>query len=390
MHLAAATTAGCCLMAIHASDGAAPRIEARFPGGNIIVERMAGSTLFLRPDLRDTTRDWFYWQFAVHGAEGRALEFRFATDAFGSRGPAMSRDGGQSWSWLGTNACRGWSFHHTFGAVDAEVRFAFAIPYVQSNLDAFLKTVAADAHCRVETLTRSEKDRPVEWLRFGRLDGGATRRVLLTCRHHACETMASFALEGIVRGVLGQGAAAEWLRAQVEFSAVPFMDKDGVEAGDQGKLRRPHDHWLDYGGESRYASVRALRERFAKQPVHLALDLHCPHRRDETIYLATSPNRAMAEHTKRFSELLEKLRQGPLRYRAVDNLIFGTGWNRPGEYGELRSFMHWAETLKDIEVVATVELPYAAVNDVTVTPENAAAFGRDLVAAIHAYLLNTN
>lgn len=55
-------------------------------------------------------------------------------------------------------------------------------------------------------------------------------------------------------------ADVRWLREQVEFFVVPFMDKDGVEAGDQGKNRRPYDHNRDYQGESLYASVRAMRE----------------------------------------------------------------------------------------------------------------------------------
>jgi hypothetical protein len=38
----------------------------------------------------------------------------------------------------------------------------------------------------------------------------------------------------------------------VEFCIAPFMDKDGVEEGDQGKLRWPHDHWEDYAEGSRY------------------------------------------------------------------------------------------------------------------------------------------
>jgi murein tripeptide amidase MpaA len=31
-------------------------------------------------------------------------------------------------------------------------------------------------------------------------------------------------------------------RERFRFLAVPFMDKDGVEDGDQGKNRRPRDH----------------------------------------------------------------------------------------------------------------------------------------------------
>jgi len=49
---------------------AAPRIDAGFPGGNIIVDGIEGDTVFLRPDLRDTQGDWFYWAFRVRGSAG--------------------------------------------------------------------------------------------------------------------------------------------------------------------------------------------------------------------------------------------------------------------------------------------------------------------------------
>ena len=76
---------------------------------------------------------------------------------------------------------------------------------------------------------------------------------------------------------------------RVEFFVVPFVDKDGVEDGDQGKNRRPHDHNRDYGGRadgdhSIYASTRALRERipaWSGGKLRVALDLHCPWIRGE-------------------------------------------------------------------------------------------------------------
>ena len=102
----------------------------------------------------------------------------------------------------------------------------------------------------------------MELLRLGRLDGEAEQCVLLTCRHHACEMMASYSLEGIMEAVLASDEGRR-LREQVEFFVVPFMDKDGVEEGDQGKNRKPHDHNRDYDGESLYASVRAVRELVA-------------------------------------------------------------------------------------------------------------------------------
>ena len=40
-------------------------IDCDFPGGNIIAERIDDDDVFVRQDLRDTDRDWFYWYFRV-------------------------------------------------------------------------------------------------------------------------------------------------------------------------------------------------------------------------------------------------------------------------------------------------------------------------------------
>ena len=55
------------------------QIDANFPGGNIVVERMEGDTVFLHQDLRETAGDWFYWCFRVRGAAGRTLQFQFTS-----------------------------------------------------------------------------------------------------------------------------------------------------------------------------------------------------------------------------------------------------------------------------------------------------------------------
>ena len=70
--LALALTRTACVLALGFSTIAvratALRIDADFPGGNIIVDGIEGDTAFLRPNLRDTQGDWFCWAFRVRGA----------------------------------------------------------------------------------------------------------------------------------------------------------------------------------------------------------------------------------------------------------------------------------------------------------------------------------
>ena len=53
--------------------------------------------------------------------------------------------------------------------------------------------------------------------------------------------MATRALEGIIEIILSDTEDGRWFRSHGDFFIVPFVDKDGVEDGDQGKNRRPHD-----------------------------------------------------------------------------------------------------------------------------------------------------
>jgi len=218
-------------------------VDCDFPGGNIIVDGVEGDTVAIHQDLRDTEGDWFYWYFRVRGAAGRTLTFQFTRgNVIGVRGPAVSTNGGKTWFWLGSESVTDASFRYAFPEDAEEVRFCFAMPYLETNLREFLERRAGNPHLKVDVLCRSRKGREVELLHLGRLDGRCDHRVLLTCRHHACEMMASYSLEGIMEEVLADTEEGRWLREHVEFLVVPFVDKDGVEDGDQGKNRRPHDH----------------------------------------------------------------------------------------------------------------------------------------------------
>ncbi len=252
-------------------------IDADFPGGNIIVDELDGETVVLRQDQRDTPEWWFYWRFRVRGAAGRTLRFTFADgDVFGARGPCVSLDG-RKWRWLGRGILRDNGFTFAIPPGREEVYFSFCHPYQESHLHAFLTT-----HPRVQadTLTHSEQGRAVEHLALYSRHGRG--KVLVTARHHACESTANYVLEGLLAAWQGHTPDAGFLRNHLDVHAIPFMDIDGVENGDQGKSRHPHDHNRDYSHAPRYASVRALTQAVDtwRAPLLLHLDLHCPWIRD--------------------------------------------------------------------------------------------------------------
>ena len=381
-------------------------IDADFPGGNIILEKIDGDVVFLRQDLRDTEGNWFYWAFRVRGESalaGRTLTFRFTDgDVIGSGGPVVSFDGGDHWHWLG-EACvsRGdgttVAFTYTFPPNTASALIAFCPLYTQREFDAFLGRHAGDPRLRRESLCRTRSGREAELLTLVESDSSRFR-LLLTARHHACEAMGSYCLEGLLDAAMAGDELGTWFRRHVNLAAVPFMDKDGVEAGDQGKNRRPYDHNRDYGGEpadSIYREVQALRRWapawLAEGKPSLVLDLHCPwirSGRNEEVYFVGSSNPEIWRRVCDFSAALEATSTGTLRHEARNNLPFGCEWNTINRGNAIggRTCAGWGNSLPGVHFATTLEVPYAIAGGVEVTPDRARALGRDLAAGLRAYL----
>ena len=370
-----------------AKKPAPPVVDCGFPGGNIVVKGIEGEKVLVRQDLRDTKGWWFYWYFRVRGAAGRTLTFSFDRGpSFAALGPAVSVDGGANWSWLGKQSVTGNAFRYTFPANAADVRFSMGMPYVRSDLQAFLKPHRRNPHLKVEMHCKTRKGRPVERIRVGRVDGKCKYRVLLTARHHACEMMASYVLEGVIAAFLG--GEGVWLRENVELLAVPLMDTDGVEDGDQGKNRKPHDHNRDYKPKSIYPAVRANREfagTWSGGRLRVAIDLHCPYirgGRDHHIFLVGGPSKEHWKRTLEFGQVLKSVQTGPLRYTGKHDVPQGVGWNKTavGPCGK------WMATLPGVRVAGTIEVPYASASGQPVTAASARLFGRSLARAVGKYL----
>ncbi|MCX7007525.1 MAG: M14 family zinc carboxypeptidase [Kiritimatiellaeota bacterium] len=370
-----------------------PSVDADLPAGNILVEDITTDDVYLRPSLRDTAGDWFYWHFRVSYVAQQKLTFHFTHgNPIGVRGPAVSTDGGQSWQWLGAQAVQGTNFSYTFGEKYHDIRFCVAFPYTEKNITAFLAGHTNNPHLKVATLCQTKEGRNAELLYLGRLDGRAEQKVVLTCRHHCCEMMASFVLEGIIEGVLAETAEGRWLREHVEFFVVPFVDKDGVEAGDQGKNRKPHDHNRDYAGNSLYPTVFAIRRQvpqWGADKLRVALDLHCPTLRgggNEQLVFVGGPDTNAWREAQQFTKILEATQTGPLHYSTTNNLPFGKGWNTPANFTAGLSFARWATALPGVRWGATLETPYANAGGVAVTDASARALGHDLARALQKYL----
>lgn len=383
------------------ADDKPVKITADFPGGNIIVDQIQGDEVRLRQDLRDTEGFWFYWMFRIEGAKGRTLHFNFTGGGVvGARGPAVSSDGGTSWRWLSEKP--GFSrdkFDYTFGPEENDVLFAMSIPYLEKNWNAFMapyngKKWPDGVSIRREVLCKTRKGRDVESVRIGNPDAPKPLGVILSCRNHACEMTADFLLEGILSELFSDSPDGKWLRENADFFVVPFVDKDGVEDGDQGKNRKPHDHNRDYTLEI-YPEVKALKAaggEFAKNRRVMQFDLHCPYIRDgmnEWVYFPGPRHPYFAAQQVRLSRFLEEETQkepGGVPHRTSDNLPFGKDWNTGNAAPELMKCAEWGATIPSAFFAGSIEIPFANSRGAEMTPESVRRLGRQTARAMRRFL----
>jgi len=378
-------------------------VDDKLPAGNILVLKQSEGKVELRQDQRDTKDEkWFYWAFRVTGAAGKTIRFEFTDKEpgggpVGVRGPVVSKDGGKSFAYPLDGKSDKCSFTYTFGKDENETFFYECFPYVLADWKAFVKKHEAELGKTfvVETLCKSKKGADVPRARFGCIRKAPKYRALLTARHHCSETSASWVLEGVAEAFFAKDELGAWLRENVELMMVPFVDYDGVQAGDQGKKRFPHDHNRDYT-EFIYPETKALTEwvkSYAGAKLDLFMDVHCPWIRgkyNEFLYTPWKNPKIIPsiEGEKFFSETLEKLQCGSMRYKASDDLPFGQSWNKGVNYGAGASSVMWfARDVKGLKLCRSFEVPFANANGAVVTPATCRDLGRD-VAKVWQELLS--
>jgi hypothetical protein len=299
----------------------------------------------------------------------------------GMQGPAISSDNDATWGWLGAESMTVLNRAFTYSLKkNTTVHLASTIPYVQKDLDRFIASIAANPQVKNEVLTTSRKGRNVELLTIG-APGENRKAVLFTVRQHACETMTSFLLEGFLREAISDSEVGQQFRAKYVLYVVPMVDKDGVEDGDQGKNRRPHDHNRDYNDEPIYPEVKAIKELATTKKIQLSLDWHCPtlsmdiHQAIYFVGPKDKPATNLANVTKLFEAMKEKLpKSGPGMYRIdlKDSEERGSGHNSD-----------FFSRLPGVSLAATLEFPFAPKKRDT-SPDSCRASGTALLAAWNA------
>ncbi|OQC14181.1 MAG: Zinc carboxypeptidase [Lentisphaerae bacterium ADurb.Bin082] len=361
-------------------------IDCDFPGGNIVVERQEGDKAWVHHDLRGTSPWWFYWYFRVKNAGGKTLQFIFTKKfLMHNQGVCVSVDGGQTWAWSGAQALNpdgvpGFRYIVPGGA--SEIRFAISFPYLQEHLQRLLAELPA---VTVGELCRSRHGRSVELLRLG--NPQAKRKLYLTARHHACESNGNWVMEGALREICADSDVGEWFRQNVDVLAVPFVDKDGVEEGDQGKDRTPHDHNRDYDDDRviypEVAAIKKLVPEWSAGSSIIATDFHCPYINGRHAYMVPVGEEQNLVNMRRFVQIVADLHPGPGAFREDDH----GGLTKGNVYKNGIQSTRWLSTLPGMLMCGTLETPYCQIHDAAVTPANLIVLGRSFAKAYQALWL---
>lgn len=338
------------------------KIHKDFTGGNIRVVAEKNNEIFLENELRDTQGDWFYWAFCVEGAQDRELTFHFQDTRLGYWGPAVSRDG-ENWTWLGESGKN--SFTYRFAPDESKVFFAHHTLYPMARFDR----LAQKHGIEIKELCKSKKGRSVPYVEFG--DGAQT--VILTARHHACESTGSWVLEGVLEELL------EHPMPDMKVLCVPFVDLDGVFDGDQGKSRVPHDHNRDYTDAPLYPEVEAIKEYMEKTGANYAFDFHSPWHwggKNDMIFIVRK-TAELDDEIDRFGTILEsECGEDTMKYKTGHDQLFGQDWNKGGSTFATEALKH-----PECALAFTLESAYFGTADNVVTPEKLISLGRAFARA---------
>ncbi|MBQ4109950.1 MAG: hypothetical protein IJC74_03610 [Clostridia bacterium] len=343
-------------------------IHDKFAGGNILHERTEGNTVYLKNQLRDTPKDWFYWAFCAEGFAGREITFCFEqANRIGWWGPAVSYDL-VNWHWL--NQADGESFTYKFADDENKVYFAHNMLYHPNRFEKLAKELSLP----VTEFCTSRKGRSVPCVKMG----NGTKSVIFTARHHACEATGSYVMEGIFK---------ELCNSPIEDTSVlfvPFVDYDGAFDGDQGKGRAPHDHNRDYDDISIYPETTAIKAYAEENGCNFGFDLHSPwHKGDEHDFVFLVRN--SAEKIARFdrlSSLFEaEITPESMKYSGKNDIPPDTLWNIPS-----KNFARTMMKRPECDIALTLETTYFGKEDNKTSQAKLIELGRCYARAIRRYI----
>jgi hypothetical protein len=255
----------------------------------------------------------------------------------------------------------------SFEATGGNVRTAaaFCYPYVQADLEETLREIGPPWRRHVLGLTTG--GRPL--LRLEAPSAGRGRKgpaAYILARQHAGETPGSWVLDGLLRAVAAERRSGRLRR--ISWWVVPFMNLDGVVAGDYGKDSQPVDFnrsWSPVTMRPEVLAVQRDMARFAaKADRRLVLDLHAPAGGERQFYQfvanPTRPEKQQAAQRKCAAMLARQfpdLEPRTLIRQSGDPSRWPSRWN--GDH----TVCNWTWDHLDGTLGVTIETTYLSIGD---------------------------
>jgi murein tripeptide amidase MpaA len=252
-------------------------ISAAFDGGNIeLVDASDPSRvrLRIRPDVGGEHLQWF--SFRATGVRGRAVTYvieNAGQASYPSAWPgyrACASTDRQTWTRAATRYVDGrLEIEHT-AAADA-VWFAYFAPYPHERHQDLLARM--QGHGRLERLGLTLDGADLDAL----ILGSGPAPVWVVARQHPGETMAEWAVEGLLERLVDPAdPVGRWCLAHATWHVVPNANPDGSR---RGHLRTNaaganlNREWAAPSAE-RSPEVLAIRDAMDRAGVRLCLDVH--------------------------------------------------------------------------------------------------------------------
>lgn len=373
------------------------RFSTDFEGGNGFIEKISNDTIWITPDTRNIVGDWFYWAIDITSSIDQCFVLCLPPYKIPAFGAAYSIDCGENWDWLKTEETKYMESFKMCFCANKTVRLSMGFTYTGSNWKKFIKNLDTNKFI-TDTLCMSSNNEAVPMILFKDKENTSILKpkIVITARHHACEMMANYVLEGIIKSLISKEKQNPILE-KYDILIIPFVDYDGVQNGDQGKNRFPRDHNRDYSGESIYTTTKAIREyitSWAQGNLILVLDLHCPGiwgREHELLHIVGSKSKKYAEAETSFASYLARHTQDKeLVFDETSILKFGVSWNNDKSQIQGDSFTAWIQKeFPNSRLSCSVEIPYATNKGQKITIENLNEFGGAMLHAIMDFLNNT-
>lgn len=209
-------------------------IQSDFDGGNIRAVAVTDTHVHLaiQPDTQATFFQWFCFRVQ----EPLSLPVEFVIDNAAQSTYAHAWPGyqtfasadGQHWQRVPT-WFDGQALHFVDTPVDGS-QYAYFVPYTGLQRAALLQTCVASGLARCAALGESGQGRPIDLLTLGS-DAPDAARIWLIARLHAGESMAEWAIDGLLRRLITADPVALALLERARLYVVPNANPDGSLAG---------------------------------------------------------------------------------------------------------------------------------------------------------------